>query len=438
MKRPSPSRDSHEFQPLLVEIEDEPLNPLGRMVFWTILAAIVFGTLWLVLGRIDVVVTARGKVIPAGEVKTVQPLSAGVVRSIKVKAGELVEAGAVLMEIDPSEIDPELASMRTERQQLELDLLRLAALLANSGFAPPPGGYPAAQLTLQTELFRAARARLAAELAVKAEGLRGLEERLAGQERLQQAAAARAGQAARRLARVETVGDLLSRDDQERARQEAGEAESEAARAGHGGEEIRAEIARVRGEMALLRDEERQRLLAESADQRQRQVALAGRIEQAEFRSGRQRITAPVRGHIAQLLVHTVGGVVTPAEKLATIVPVAAPLVIKALVSNQDVGFIAPGMEVSLKIDAFEYQKYGLLSGELLQVSRDSIEDPERGLLYEILVRPRQGTLTVDGREIPVTAGMGVTAEINVGRRRLIEFFIYPLIKYWQEGTSVR
>ena len=438
MKRPLQSPDRHEFQPLLVEIEDQPLNPLGRFIFWTILAVMVFGSLWLVLGRIDVVVAARGKVIPVGEVKTVQPLSAGVVRSIAVKPGDLVEAGQVLMEIDPSEIDPELASLRSERQQLELDLLRLRALLAETDFAPAAEDYPAALLRIETALFRAAREHLAAELGVRQEALRSLRERLAGQEQGQRLAAARAELADGRRARLETVRDLLSRDDQERAGEEAREARIETERAAHGAEEIRAEIERVRREMVLVRSEERRNLLAELAEKRQQEANLAGRIEQAEFRSSRQRIVAPVRGHVAQLLVHTVGGVVTPAEKLATIVPAAAPLVVKALVSNQDVGFIAPGMEVSLKIDAFEYQKYGLLTGDLLQVARDSVEDRERGLLYEVLARPRSTTLTVDGRETPITAGMGVTAEIKVGRRRIIEFFVYPLIKYWNEGTSVR
>jgi hemolysin D len=137
-------------------------------------------------------------------------------------------------------------------------------------------------------------------------------------------------------------------------------------------------------------------------------------------------------------LCHTTGGVVTPAEKLATIVPLDSPLLIRGLVQNKDVGFLRPAMSVSLKIDTFDFQKYGVLDGELLHISRDSIEDRKQGLIYEIYVKPRQKTLLVEGKQTPISAGMSVTAEVKVGKRRIIEFFIYPLIKYLDEGISVK
>ena len=95
-------------------------------------------------------------------------------------------------------------------------------------------------------------------------------------------------------------------------------------------------------------------------------------------------------------------------------------------------------MKVSIKIDTFEFQKYGVIDGELTHVSQDSIEDPQMGLLYETLVRPEWISLLVDGRETEIKTGMGVTAEIKVGKRRIIEFFIYPLIRYLDEGIKVR
>jgi hemolysin D len=129
--------DQHEFKPLLVEIEEEPLNPLGRMIFWVIIVALIFFGLWLVLGKTDVVVTARGKVIPAGETKVVQPLTTGVVRKILVQPGDYVEKGQVLMEIDPSDIDPELVSMQKDLARIRLELIRLDALLNDTRFGPP-------------------------------------------------------------------------------------------------------------------------------------------------------------------------------------------------------------------------------------------------------------------------------------------------------------
>jgi len=429
--------DKHEFLPLLAEIEDRPLNPLGRTVFWIILAVILFFVLWTFFGRIDVVVTARGKVVPTGEVKTVQPLNTGVVRSIRVEVGDLVEEGQVLMEIDPSDIDPELASMRTETQQVELAILRIEALLDETEFIAP-AGYSPVLSRMQSDLYRVAKERLESQLRVKQQEIRQLESQIAAQERTRRQAEERSGQTGRRLTRMENIHELISRDDLEQMRVEASEAETYLANAVHGLEELRAGLLRIEREIALVRDEERSRLLSELSENRLRHTYLSGNIEQAEYRSQRQQITSPVKGHIAQLFFHTVGGVVTPAERLAVIVPIDSPLLIKALVSSRDVGFIASGMNVSIKIDTFEFQKYGIIDGELTHVSQDSIEDPQMGLHYETLVRPERITMYVDGRETEIKTGMGVTAEIKVGKRRIIEFFIYPLIRYLDEGIKVR
>jgi hemolysin D len=430
--------DQHEFKPLLVEIEEEPLNPLGRTVYWTILAAIFFFALWLVLGKTDVVVTARGRIIPVGETKVVQPLTTGVVRRILVQPGDLVEEGQVLLEIDPSDIDPELESMRQDLGQVELEQYRLHALLADRPFDPPGGPFDTELLRMQRALYRSSRERLARQVDIKQETLRQIEERLEARREAWRQAVYQRDLARQRLARLEPVRDLVSRDDLEKAENDLQTAESQAAQETCGMAELRAEMRGVQRAIDLLRKEERQRLLSELAEKRQRAAYLMGKIRRSEFLSRRQVIVSPVKGHVAQLLCHTTGGVVTPAEKLATVVPVDAPLLVRGLVQNRDVGFLRPAMAVSLKVDAFDFQKYGILDGELLQISRDSVEDEALGLVYEVYVRPCQKTLRVEGRETPVAAGMSVTAEIKVGKRRIIEFFIYPLIKYLDEGISVR
>ena len=103
-------KDHHEFQPLLVEIEDRPLNPLGRSILWIILGIITFGSLWLFIAKIDVVVSARGKIIPSGEIKILQPIETGVIKEIFVKEGDRVYKGQILMQIDPSVTQTSLES----------------------------------------------------------------------------------------------------------------------------------------------------------------------------------------------------------------------------------------------------------------------------------------------------------------------------------------
>ena len=128
----------------------------------------------------------------------------------------------------------------------------------------------------------------------------------------------------------------------------------------------------------------------------------------------------------------------TPAEKLAQIVPSDAPLLVKAFLLNKDAGFVNAGMDASIKLDPFSFQKYGTLGGRVIQVSKDSIEDEQFGLVYETYIEPQQHSLQVDGIDIPISVGMSVTSEVKVGKRRIIEFFLYPLIKYMDEGVRVR
>jgi len=430
--------DHHEFKPLLVEIEEEPLNPLGRTVFWIIITAMLFFSLWMFFGKIDVVVTARGKVIPTGEIKTVQPLSSGVVRNILVKPGDFVEKGTVLMEIDPSDIDPELESMKKDLKQVELELLRLEALLNDTAFASPKDKFDADLLLVQLQIYQSSREKLFKQVNVKSKELLQLGERLASQRKVHQQAIFQHHQADERFQRLQEVRDIISRDVFEQGERDLKAAESEMKTSAHGIAELESNIQRVNKEIDLIREEERNQLLAELAEKQQRRAFLDGKVQRSAFLSSCQQITSPVKGHVAQLLFHTIGGVVAPAEDLATIVPLDSPLLIKAFVENKDVGYLRPGMDVSLKVDTFEFQKYGILEGELLQVSKDSIEDQKMGLVYEAYVKPLQTTLMVDGKETAISTGMSISAEIKVGKRRIIEFFIYPLIKYWNEGISVR
>jgi len=137
-------------------------------------------------------------------------------------------------------------------------------------------------------------------------------------------------------------------------------------------------------------------------------------------------------------MVHTIGGVVTPAEKLILIVPKDAPLIIKATVLNKDIGFIKEGMTAELKIDTFDFQKYGLIDAVVSHVSDDAIEDEKLGPVYEVYLKPKKNYLMVKGKKEYLSSGMSVTAELKVGQRRVINFFLYPLIKYLDEGMSVR
>jgi hemolysin D len=137
-------------------------------------------------------------------------------------------------------------------------------------------------------------------------------------------------------------------------------------------------------------------------------------------------------------MIHTEGGVVTPAQELLRVVPKSSPLIMKVKVLNKDIGFIKKQMQSAVKIDTFNFQKYGLVEGEVMHISNDAIEDEQLGFVYEVFIKPKQKYMEVEGEKVTISSGMSVTAEVKVGKRRIIEFFIYPLIKYLDEGMSVR
>ena len=331
--------DAHEFEPLLAEIEQSPINPLGHTIFWLVISFIVLASAWMYFGKVDVVVTARGMVIPDGEQKIVQSLDKGVVSSILVKEGDYVEEGQVLTIINPAEHEPglELNNIAEEQAKVaeQIESTKIKLSIANS-----------------------------------------------------------------RKQRLDSIQDIITKSSYDEA---------------------------VEKSKVLAHE-----LKAYEASY----TELNNRKEQIEKQI--QTIKAPIDGFVNKIEIHTIGGVVTPAQPLMSIVPKDSKLMVKAKVLNQDIGFIEEGMDVSVKVDTFNFQKYGILKGIVTIVGVNSIEDERMGPVYEVYIQPENTTLMVEGKEQSIKTGMSTTNEINIGKRRIIEFFIYPLIKYLDESIKVR
>lgn len=331
--------DSHEFKPILAEIEDAPINPLGNTMFWTIIIFMLIAGLWMYFGKVDIVVTARGLIIPTGEEKVVQSLDKGVVTTLAVKEGEYVTEGQLVAIVSPAEYEPGL-----ELNNLREEEARISQQLASD----------------RTKLSIASNEK----------------------------------------ARLESVRDIIpsSRYDQ---------SAKEVTELSHNIGALSASLSEIRNKRVQLEKQ-------------------------------KQYLKSPIDGFVNKILVHTEGGVVQPAEKIMTIVPKDASKIIKAQVMNQDVGFIETGMPVSIKVDTFNFQKYGILNGVVTVVSPNSIEDEKLGPIYEVYIEPKNTTLLVEGKEQSIKYGMTTQNEIKIGKRRIIEFFIYPLIKYMDESIKVR
>ena len=438
--------DAHEFKPILAEIEDSPGSPLGSLTLWLILAVILFFVLWMCFGEVDVVISGRGKVIPDGRIKVIQPLDTGVIREIRVKEGDYVKQGQLLMTIDPSTMESQLDLYQENLAHMHAETSRLRATAGTGGRVS--GG-------TQGQLYAASQENLQKQLAAKAQQLETLNAQME-ETRVQMSHTQELlNLATERELRASKVKDIISKDDYEKSLNDVAENQSklkeleqQLAQRQFQQEQIRQEIAQAKAgfqTQALTELSEKERQLNE----------LSSNVKSMRFHRDKQKIHAPVNGYVADLMVHTVGGVVTPAEKLLSIVPSNTPLLIEAQVSNRDIGFVNKKMPVTIKIDTFDFQKYGTIEGKVMQVAHDSKPlstlasgmpaqnpnasvNPTQEAMYTVFIQPLKNHLTVNGEKQFLTTGLSLTSEINVGKRKIIEFFIYPIIQHLDEGLSVR
>lgn len=428
--------DSHEFKPVLSEIEDSPVSPLGQFTFWIIVSIIIVTVLWLTIGKVDIVVSARGLVIPDGEAKIIQPLDTGVISKILVKEGDFVKEGQPLLEIDPATTEPELVSVQKNLEDTLLEIKRLNATANGNNFDTT---YESSETAvIQQNLYNASMSAIKNKVEAKKIDLSKTEDELNATKAELSAKKQILGAKIDKEQRMKNVLDVIAYDDYQNILNEIKTLRAEVTKLNYQIKELTSQKIQIKKEIRAVEDEFRATNIEKLADKTKTANELKSNAEQIIFRNTKQTITSPCDGYVDKLFIHTIGGVVTPAQQLFAITPINTPLMIKATVLNQDIGFVKEGMNVSVKIDTFNFQKYGMLEGEVKTVSKNSIQDEKLGPVYEVYITPLTHTLKVEGKDEPIRTGMSLSAEINVGKRRIIEFFIYPLIKYLDEGMSVR
>jgi hemolysin D len=341
-----PSRDEREFLPAALEIIETPASPTGRAVAAVIMAFFIFALAWSILGRVEIVATMQGKIVPTGRTKVVQPLEMGVVRAIHVKDGESVKAGQVLIELDPTASTAERDRLASELMATRLGAARLSAMATDSvdpsaAFRAPVGATPT-QIALTRHL-------LASEVAERNAKLAGLDRQTAQHQANREAVAAAIDKLDATLPllrqRLEMrkklfdseVGSKLNYLD---ATQQLIEGEKELIVLRHRLVEAEGTLAAITEQRRQTEAEQRHAVFDELSKAGEKAEALTQEVLKAEDRLRRQVLTAPVDGVVEQLAVHTIDGVVTPAQALMTIVPLDTRLEIEATISNTDIGFV--------------------------------------------------------------------------------------------------
>lgn len=456
--------DELAFLPAALEIVETPPSPLGRATGLSIIAVFGVALIWASIGTVDIVAIAPGKLIPSSRTKTIQSFETGVVRAIHVHDGQAVKAGDVLIELDPTMSGAELGRLKSDLMAARFDIARLKALTGTiepiAAFKPPDEAHPAlvemhrrlllsqtaeqnaklASIDRQLKQKEAERATFKATIDKLKATLAPMQQRVEIREQLFQK------QLGSKLIYLTELQDLVSHQ-QEILVQQSRYSEADAAIA-----------VLVETRTKAVAEYERA-LFEELAKAEQKAAGLAQDVIKAEQRTSLQRLTAPIDGIVQQLVVHTIGGVVTPAQALMLVVPSESSLEIEAMISNRDIGFVEVGQDAAIKIDTFSFTRYGLLQGRILSISQDAIarnrsqeqapgttagaattgsEPKGQELVYAARLSIDRTQMEVENKRVNLSPGMAVTAEVKTGSRSIISYLLSPLVRYRQESMRER
>lgn len=463
-KSPNPAMPrgvEREFLPAALEIMETPPSPIGRGISVTIVLFFALAIAWAVIGQVDIITTAPGKIVPVSRSKVIQPFEIGVVRAIHVQEGQAVKAGDVLIELDPTIDRADRDRYAKELAEAKLDIARLRAALSidtdPKGAFHAPDGVAPEQVTQAMQL-------LISQLEAQRAKLAGLDRQIAQNQANKAAIAATIGKLTNAIPLLQQRAEMRKYLADEGLGSKLLYLQEQQDLVEHQ-EELTVQRARlVEAERALQNlDEQKNQAIAEyrrtNYSDLQQAEQKAGDLQQdlikAQEHSALQTLTAPVDGTVQQLAVHTLGGVVTPAQQLMVVVPEGGGLEIEAAVSNKDIGFVRTGQSAEIKVDTFNFTKYGMLHGEVLSVSQDAVvrekptdksgdkqvgaesdtsEPAGQELVYTARISLDKTRMQIDDDLVALTPGMAVTAEIKTGKRRVISYLLSPLIRY-QHGA---
>lgn len=436
-----------DFLPAALAVQESPPSPAAHWVLGLLLTLFALGVIWACVGEVDIIATAPGRIVPSGQVKVVQPREAGTVAAIYVKDGQRVEQGQRLVGMDPTFTEADTARIHQQLFSLEMQLLWREALelwLANGRVSTDSLSFPEETSNTQririAELYkqqqseisarmdalqgeananRAERATLHAELDRNIATLAVLVERVAAYKSLlEKQYGARAQYLEMLQQEIELELSLPVLQSRMRMLEESAAA-------------ITARTAATEGELRKMNLMELSRLDSERASLQQESLKAGQRQHQ-------QLLTAPVTGTVQELQLHTIGGVVSPAQVLMKIVPEDFTVEVEALLQNKDIGFVHEEQVAEVKINTFNFTKYGLIDAKTTDISNDAIEDQKLGWVFKMRLKLKEDRIAVEDKWVRLSPGMAVTVEIKTGKRRLIEFFLSPLLRYRQESVRER
>jgi len=411
------TEDEAEFLPAALSLQEKPVSKASRWAAGILMALVAALFIWAIVGRMDIIVNATGKIIPSARTKTIASIEVASVKALYVEEGQPVKKGDVLIELDASAASADQDKAMNSTEQALLQVARSQALIAAiDSLKPPKLG---AVSGVSSEKLQEAQKHVTGQFQDFITKLR----RIDGEIRTYTQALPLATQQAADYKEMAKTNDVSRHAYLEK-------------------EQVRIEL---EGKLTDARNR-RAALIAEmkrsAYDARTEGERIVGAsqpdVQRAAFHRRLLKLVAPVDGTVQQLQVHTVGGVVPVAQPLMLIVPKEDQIEVEAMVQNKDIGFIKEGQTAAVKIEAFQYTKYGLIPAHVTHISRDAVKDEKMGLVYSVIVALDKSSIMVDGRDVKLGPGMSVGVDIKTGERRVIEYILSPLLKLQRESLHER
>lgn len=468
-----------EFMPAALELQETPPNPLVRWLAWTLITLFILTLLWAIFGKVDVVASAEGKIIPGSRVKQIQPLDKGVIKAIHVKEGQYVKEGDPLIELDRTITAADQARMQQELHNASLNLAgseALQALIADQqNTAEKNSQQPKNQQhqKIHQRINQHKKPVAASELALVIDEKLTLsaseillhqqktwEQWQQYQAQLGSLRSALTKAQSEKIANLETIKKLeqtlpmvtkratalhslyqknmASEAEYLELEQQRIERTQDLATQQQIQQQLIAAINEAQQQINALKADTSSKLLAQIADSRNQLATITEELVKARDMNDKQILYAPVSGYVQQLAVNTIGGVVTEAQQLMIVVPEEENLEVQVMLGNQDIGFVQSDMPAEIKIHTFPFTKYGLIDATVTHISDDAILDEKLGLVYAMHLKMHKSTIRVEAKDVKLMPGMAVTAEVKTTQRRVIEYFLSPLLRYKQESIRER
>ena len=413
-----------------IQLEEDEPSWIGRMSVYMIVAFVIASVGWAGITRVNEVVSAPGEVIAGGLVHTVEHLEGGIVQEILVRDGDIVAEGDVLLNLLPSASEADLDQLHTRRGAITIRVARVQAMM--TGEKPDFGSLAETLPTVATKEIEAYEAMIEeyeAELSALERRIERQEDELSRQQNMAAALSNEVAIAEEQFDMRVALADqqLGSRADTLNMQARVASLKSEHQEAVDSVSVMESSIAETRQQLAEATSRWRSELAQDAVQAAAELAELENSLVKHQDRVHRLAVRAPVAGIVEGMTVDSINAVIQPGEEILQIVPIDQELIVESRVSAEEVGHIRPGLETDVKVHSYDSTRFGTVGGVVRRLSATSFSDGQNPPYFLAEISLSASYLGSNSSQLRVIPGMTVTADIQIGKKSVLEYLMKPV-----------